>query len=46
MPAHALIRNWWESGVSPFSEAFSKHVETILAGTEHTSWQYKPLAEL
>ena len=46
MLTHALIRNWWESGVSPFSDEFSKHVEKVLAGTEQTPWQYKPLAEL
>lgn len=46
MLAHALIRNWWDSGVSPFSIAFSEHVQTVLAGKDQVPWRYKPLAEL
>jgi hypothetical protein len=46
MLGHTVIRNWWDSGVSPFTDGFSTHVQAVFDKKEHTPWQYQPLADL
>lgn len=41
-----IVRTWWDSGVSPFSDVFSRHVNGLIERPLSSTWAYTPLAEL
>jgi hypothetical protein len=41
-----IVRKWWNSGVSPFSEAFARHVNGLIESPLPSTWAYTPLTEL
>ena len=41
-----LLARWWESGVSPFSAAFTDNVNAAREELGDAVWSYTPLAEI
>lgn len=41
-----IVREWWKSGVSPYGEAFRRHVDRLPEVPVDSHWAYSPLSEL
>ena len=41
-----FVAGWWKSGVSPYSEAFVRHIDSLFEKPVAAKWSYSPLAEL
>ncbi len=41
-----LLRGWWKSGVSPYSDSFIARIDRLLERGVESTWSYTPLAEL
>lgn len=43
---HPVLKNWWESGVSLYSEPFRAEVDRARESLGDAAWSYRPLADL
>ncbi len=46
MLQHPLIRRWFESGVSPYSETFHAYMLHMAEDADATKWSYTRLSDL
>ena len=41
-----LVKRWWKSGVSPYSDEFMNNMNTAVTELGDTKWKYSPLSNL
>ena len=41
-----LVKRWWISGVSPYSDEFRNNMDNAVIELGDTKWKYSPLSEL